>query len=229
MPYNISRNSKTHFAVGNRASRCTRYGALSLGLGVALTLLAGRVWAADSATDPLQQTKSAVDHAIRILGDKQLPPQDKRRQLRDMAEDNFDFRDMARSALGYHWKSLNGDQRQQFSSLFSAFIENAYLNRIEEYAGQDVEFIDQKSEGPGRVSVESKVVEGDKPPVPLNFLLKQEGEGWKIYDVTIDSISITANYRNQFNRVINNQGFDKLMGDLKAKQTELAAMLGRSS
>jgi phospholipid transport system substrate-binding protein len=47
-----------------------------------------------------------------------------------------------------------------------------------------------------------------------------------IYDITIDNISIAANYRNQFNRVINNQGFDALMTDLKNKQQGLEASLG---
>jgi len=49
---------------------------------------------------------------------------------------------------------------------------------------------------------------------------------WKIYDVTVDAISIVANYRNQFNRVINDQGFDKLMADMKAKQQQLQASMG---
>ena len=47
-----------------------------------------------------------------------------------------------------------------------------------------------------------------------------------IYDITIDNISIAANYRNQFNRVINNKGFDALMSDLKAKQQGLEDSLG---
>jgi ABC-type transporter MlaC component len=44
--------------------------------------------------------------------------------------------------------------------------------------------------------------------------------------VTVDAISIIANYRNQFNRVINEKGFPQLMADLQAKQQELAALLG---
>ncbi len=47
-----------------------------------------------------------------------------------------------------------------------------------------------------------------------------------IYDVTVDAISIIANYRNQFNRVINEQGFPKLMSDLRVKQQQLASLLG---
>ena len=59
----------------------------------------------------------------------------------------------------------------------------------------------------------------------MNYRLLQEGGTWKIYDVTVDAISIIANYRNQFNRVMNNKGYDTLISDLKSKQAALAASL----
>ena len=64
-------------------------------------------------------------------------------------------------------------------------------------------------------------------PITVDYRLKQDGGAWKVYDVTVDNISITANYRNQFNRVINNQGFDALMKEMQTKQQELIASLGR--
>ena len=64
-----------------------------------------------------------------------------------------------------------------------------------------------------------------KNPIAVNYLLLQKGDSWKIYDVTVEAISIIANYRNQFNRVINEKGFPTLMADLRAKQQELASLL----
>ena len=55
-------------------------------------------------------------------------------------------------------------------------------------------------------------------PIHVNYRLLQENGHWKIYDVTVDAISIIANYRNQFNRVMNNKGYDNLISDLKSKQ-----------
>jgi phospholipid transport system substrate-binding protein len=59
----------------------------------------------------------------------------------------------------------------------------------------------------------------------VNYRLLKEDGTWKIYDVTVDAISIIANYRNQFNRVMNSKGYDTLIKDLKAKQAALAASL----
>ncbi len=64
-------------------------------------------------------------------------------------------------------------------------------------------------------------------PITVDYRLKQDSGAWKVYDVTVDNISITANYRNQFNRVINNQGFDALMKEMQTKQQELIASLGK--
>ena len=194
----------------------------------ALTILLALPALAENAGDALAQTKGAIDQAIQVLRNQQLSVTDKRRRLRDIAEANFDFGDMSRSALGYHWKELSPDQRQEFSKLFSAFMEDAYLDRIQEYSGQNVEFFDQKSDGADRVNVESRVLGGNSDnPIWLDFQLKREGTGWKIYNVTIAAISIAANYRNQFSRVINGQGFDKLMSDLSAKHDELASLLAK--
>ncbi|MBV8775147.1 MAG: ABC transporter substrate-binding protein, partial [Deltaproteobacteria bacterium] len=55
----------------------------------------------------------------------------------------------------------------------------------------------------------------------VNYLLHQDNGQWRVYDVTIDAISLIANYRNQFNRVINSQGYPKLIADLQAKREQL--------
>ncbi len=54
-------------------------------------------------------------------------------------------------------------------------------------------------------------------------MLKKDEDGWRVYDITLDAISVMANYRNQFNRVINNDGYDKLIADLRAKSEQLGA------
>jgi len=55
-------------------------------------------------------------------------------------------------------------------------------------------------------------------PIQINYLVKQTEGDWKVYDVTVDDISITANYRNQFTRMIDQQGFDGLMSAMRKKQ-----------
>jgi phospholipid transport system substrate-binding protein len=52
---------------------------------------------------------------------------------------------------------------------------------------------------------------------------------WRVYDVTIDAISLIANYRNQFNRVINNEGYQKLIADLRTKREQLRQYMSQEA
>jgi len=183
--------------------------------------------AAIAPPDPLEQARSLVDQAVAILRNPHLTLVEERRELRALAEPHFDFDEMARSALGYHWRDLTPDQRQRFVALFTAFMEDAALSKIQEYSGQRMEFIREVPLAPGYMQVQGRVMlTNGAQPIPVGFMSHQVDGQWKVYDLTVDHISVIANYRNQFNRVINDQGFDHLMTLMKRKQVELATLLG---
>jgi phospholipid transport system substrate-binding protein len=194
-----------------------------LALIVAQVVLPEPAWALPT---PLDTVNSVINKSLPVLRDKNTPLPRRRRQLRDLLERHFDFADMSRIALGYHWRELSPTERAQFTQLFTAFIENAYLSKIQDYSGQDVAVLGQNSEGEGFARVRSQIIQPGKQPIKVDYLLRDMDGDWKIYDVTVDAISIVANYRNQFNRVINDQGFAKLMADMKAKQEQLQASMG---
>lgn len=192
------------------------------------TMSSGPVAYAATTSDPSAMVKSTVGQVIQVLKQRELSQSVRRAQLIDLVQGHFDFGDMSRSALGYHWKELSPQQRQQFAPLFQAFLEDAYLSKIDKYSGQQVRFLGKSSDGNGGAEVKTEVVQQDAPqPISIIYQLKLENGEWKIYDVMVDSISITANYRNQFNRVINNQGFDALISEMRDKQQELLASLGK--
>jgi phospholipid transport system substrate-binding protein len=202
---------------------------VTVALATSLTVLSGLsplAARADVGNTPMAVTQAMVNRALQIMSNKSLPVQQRRRELREAIENQFDFGEMSRTALGYHWRNLGPEDRRQFTQLFTAFIEDAYLSKIQDYSGQQVRFDGQTPLGPGYVQINTEIVQPGKAPIAVNYLLLQKGDTWKIYDVTVDAISIIANYRNQFNRVINEKGFPQLMADLRAKQQELASLLG---
>jgi phospholipid transport system substrate-binding protein len=172
-------------------------------------------------------TQEFVNQALQILRDPGKSVLDKRRELKPLVEARFDATEMAKSTLGYHWRSLTYDQRGDFTRLFTSFIEAAYLDKVQDYSGQQVQFGQSRSLGQGYEEVDTTIVQPGKNPIPVAYLLEQSGGEWKVYDVTVDNISIIENYRNQFNRVINEQGFPKLMADLRSKQQQLGSELGQ--
>jgi phospholipid transport system substrate-binding protein len=225
-------NSTPRTAISGVVSLQRRCGHLALASTAAFLLLLIGIGLAPSSAradnGALSVTQTMVNQALQILGSSSTPLPQRRHQLKDLVEQNFDFATMSRSALGYNWRSLSPDQRSQFTKLFTSFIEVAYLDKIQDYQGQQVQFTGQHSLGDGYAEVDTKIVQAGKSPISVNYLLEQKDGTWKIYDVTVEAISIIANYRNQFNRVISQRGFDQLMADLQAKQQQLSSLLGES-
>jgi len=199
-----------------------------VGSFVAAALVLGVVFvsSAEAATGPMEVVKATVNDALPVLRDKSTPVQQRQEKLKQIVAASFDFTEMAKSAMGFHWKQLTPAQQQEFTATFTTFIEDSYLAKINEFKNQQVQFGTSRNDGPEYAEVTTNIVQEGKDPIALNFRLLKRGNDWKIYDVTVDAISIIANYRNQFNRVMNNDGYPKLIADLKAKQAGLAASLG---
>ncbi len=180
-----------------------------------------------SSDDATASVKTIIDQSIVVFKDRGLSAPDREQKLRAIAESHFDFQEMAKSAIGYHWKTLTPAQQAEFVPLFTTFIEDAYLSRIESYSVEKInqqiqssmiQFIKQTNTGPDYAEVFSTVVLQDrKDPIAVNYEMRHDGNEWKIYDITIDAISVIANYRNQFNRVLNSDGYDKLVSIIRQK------------
>ena len=193
--------------------------------------------AAVIGSDPTAMIKAVIDRATAVVRNTQTPTPERDRQLRAIAEANFDFADMARTTLGDHWRKITPQQQAQFVPLFTSFMENVYLSKLQEYSVQkvrqdvnasNISFIGQQSNGPGYAEVHSSVLLKDQPtPVKVDYLLRQDGAQWKIYDLNIDAISVMANYRNQFNRVLNSDGYPALVSMLQKKSQELGSTLDK--
>ncbi len=213
-----------------RCERWVSFGLLAMIATVALLLanLTGIARASTTGDDPMALVKSTVSQVLEALQDKQMPQQERARKVIEIVNARLDFSEMARSSLGYNWKKLTPDQQQQFVPLFTAFMEDAYISKIDDYSGQKVQYVGQTPVGNGDAEVKTMVMPSDasQQPIRINYLLKHSGGDWKVYDVTVDDISITANYRNQFDHVINEKGFDALMSAMRDKQQELRQSIG---
>jgi phospholipid transport system substrate-binding protein len=192
---------------------------------LAVSLAPSRFLTPAWADDPMSVVKTTVNQALEVLQDKSTPLAQRQDKLRQIVAQTFDFTEMAKSALGYHWKEITPAQQQEFTNAFVAFIEDSYLSKINDYRGQQVNFLRMTNEGAQYAQVATDIVQPKGDAIHVNYRLLQESGTWKIYDVTVDAISIIANYRNQFNRVMNSKGYDTLIADLKAKQAALAASL----
>jgi phospholipid transport system substrate-binding protein len=197
------------------------------------------VAAAPVPPDPMSVIKTGVDQVIAVFNDQRMPLHQRREKLRTMSLQYFDFESMAKSALGYHWRDLTPAQRDEFVPLFTEFIQDAYLSKMEqatvakirqEAKTANVRFLRQTYFSSDYAEVFSTVaLQDQKDPLEVNYLMHQNDGQWRVYDVTIDAISLVANYRNQFNRVINNEGYPKLIAALQAKREQLRQYMNQEA
>jgi phospholipid transport system substrate-binding protein len=192
----------------------------------AILLVSAIAATASAADDPMVVVKTTVDQALTVLRDKQTPTAQRQQKLRDIVSASFDFKAMSQSAMGYYWKQITPAQQQEFQNVFVTFIENSYLAKINEFTSGEVKYLNAQPNGTQFSMVKTSVVMPNTGAISLDFRLLSLNGQWQIYDVLVDGISILANYRNQFNRIMSSKGYDTLIRDLKSKEASLAASMG---
>jgi phospholipid transport system substrate-binding protein len=176
------------------------------------------------AGEPTRQVKETVDKIIDILKDERLKKPEytaeRRKSIRRVVNEKFDFEEMAKRALGIHWRARTAEERKEFVPLFSDLLERSYINRIEGYTDEKIIYIGEKIEGEYS-DVDTKIITKRNVEIPIRYRLLKKNAKWDVYDVVIEGVSLISNYRNQFNRIIRSQSYEELVRRMKDKQEEL--------
>ena len=200
----------------------TRYRALVLAVSVVLTAGVAREAAARDAAPvgaPTEQLRSRVERVVAILEDPQLKakPAARRTALRTAASDIFDFTEITRRSLGRHWQTASQTERDDLVSLMTALLERSYLSRIEQYSGERIVFAGETPSPTWPPSAPAWSARAASRP-RWTIVSTSVGDRWMVYDVTVEGVSLVANYRAQFNKIIQTSSAQGLVEKLRAKQ-----------
>jgi phospholipid transport system substrate-binding protein len=196
----------------------------ALAWGVALAGLLILSTAQDGwAATAQEQLKGAIDRVVTTLESPALKGDGKaaerRSAVRKIANEIFDFGEIARRSLGRYWQPLSEVQRSEFVGLFGDLLERSYISKIELYGGEKIVYIGERVDG-DLATVSTKIITKNGTEVPVDYRLFRRGDRWMIYDVNIEGISLVSNYRTQFNKIIQTSGYNTLVDRMKTKQTE---------
>lgn len=178
---------------------------------------------AASLASPTEVVRLAVEQVVRLMQDSERPAASEARrfEIRLVANRLFDFTEMARRSLGRHWSDRTSQQREEFVRLFSGALERSYFGKIENYTGEGIVYNGETVEGEF-ATVRSKIIDGRKAEIPVDYRLHLVGSRWAVYDVLIDGVSIVGNYRAQFNQIIQTSSYDNLIRKMRLKELERA-------
>jgi phospholipid transport system substrate-binding protein len=192
-------------------------------LSVLLVLcLASGAWAGS----PTDQLRDGFDRIVRILRDPALAGDtnatSRRTALVRAAHQIFDFGEMARRSLGPHWSQRTSAERGEFVRLFTELIQRSYLARVDQHSTENVVVRTERVDGALAV-VQTTLRLANGRELPLDYRMHNVDGRWQVYDLSMDGISIVANYRTQFDNVIRSASYEALVARMKSRQAEVSA------
>lgn len=186
-------------------------------LVLAMALWAGVVVA---QTAPLEFMRGHVGKIIEILKDPAYKAQDRRvermKLVRGEVDQIFDWVELSRRTLAQKWNDLSTEQRREFVSLYADLLEKTYRDRIDAYENQQVLFLKERSLDADKTEVLSVLKTGDKE-IPIDYRLRQDKGQWRVYDVSVEGISLIQNYRKQFGEILAQNTPDQMLAILRDK------------
>jgi phospholipid transport system substrate-binding protein len=198
----------------------SRHVALALGLFLSVVTVLPA-----AAGTPSDQLKTQIDRVLKTLDDPELKKEgkgkDRRVAVRRIANDIFDFGETARRSLGRHWQPRTPAEQAEFVGLFSDLLERSYISKVELYGGEKIQYLGDTIEG-DQAKVQTKLVTKSGSEIPIEYRMHRKGGGerWLVYDVIIEGVSLIANYRTQFNKIIQTSSYQELVRKMKSKQDE---------
>ena len=182
----------------------------ALSLAAAPAALAGEVG---------DQLRGRLDRVVQILEDPALKarPEARRTALRGVATEIFDFTEITRRSLGRHWQTATPAERDELVHLFTALLERSYVGRVEQFNGERVAVVGETRDGE-LATVRTRLVSKNGTETAVDYRLSRAGDRWLAYDVSVEGVSLVANYRAQFNKIIQASSAEGLVQRLRAKQ-----------
>ena len=203
--------------IGRRIYRCRHLiavGATNLSFVICHLSFAG------ATGDPVAQLRSEIDQVLAIAysgTDTQTLPD----RVRPLLEKDFSFELVTRQAIGPGWRQFTPGDQQKVTDLFSRLVIRIYAARVvgtqrpNIVYGKMVTLAGDRCEIPSRVTAPN----GDRPYAVVYRLINLSGS-WRIYDVLIEGVSFVANYRAQFDELVQRGGAPAVIKTLEAKLAE---------
>ena len=128
---------------------------------------------------------------------------------------------MSQRVLGKYWNRATPEQQAQFVGEFQVLLVRTYATALKEYSEQTIEFLSTRErDGGEEVTVRTQITQAGAPPIPINYEMYRKDDAWKVFDVSIDGVSLVINYRSTFSSEIRRNGVDGLIARLNKHNNE---------
>ncbi|MFQ5786090.1 MAG: phospholipid-binding protein MlaC [Alphaproteobacteria bacterium] len=182
------------------------------------------VWAfAASATADETTGDAAVfirtlgDNVFRVLSTTNTDENDRKQRYRQLLENGFAVKTIARFVLGRYWRAATPEQQQEYMVLFRDFVLETYASRLNNYSGGTFDIVDVQPLDKRDTIVATEIHSPNGPPIRVEYRVRARGKGYKIIDVLVEGVSLIATQRSEFASIITRSGIEGLLALLRER------------
>lgn len=139
-------------------------------------------------------------------------------EIRVMAHDLFDVDDVARRALGHHWKDLSLREHEEFVRLFGEVLTQSFVRIVKRHTGDRMAFLAEEVAGTF-AQVRSRIASKQGSEIAIEYRLSQRGSQWRVYDIVVDGVSLVSTYRSQFDSIIGTSSVAQLLERMRTARS----------
>ena len=182
---------------------------------------------ASGATGPGTTVVKQANEKISALLKQKAPAGSK--EEKDLAakvttsvRDFLDIDELGKRAMANQWTKLTPAQQGEFLATLRSLIEDNYVRGLRANLAYSVDYTAEATDKDGNVGVTTTIntKRHDRPyKIEVEYVLKKDGDKLKAWDVKTDGVGLVDNYRTQFDKIIEKEGFTGLIGKMKKKQT----------
>jgi phospholipid transport system substrate-binding protein len=178
------------------------------------------VFPAMAMTGPEQLIKETSDKVLDEIKNNAQKYQQEPQRIYDLVDKlvlpHFDFSAMTDLALGRYKDDVSAEQRPEIIKEFRQLLVRTYSSALLEYTDQQMVYLPMEgNESDGLVTVRTEIEQAGGFPIPINYTLRLGDDGWKVFDISVDDVSLVTNYRSSFARAIKKDGVDGLIRTLR--------------
>jgi phospholipid transport system substrate-binding protein len=194
------------------------------GWGLALCLLSSPTWAIQAPQELVQETTDKITSVLRADQEKIKEDPDHLLTVVDtLVAPHFDFERMSSWVLGKYWRKASADERSRFASEFRTLLVRTYAKALNDNYDKKIDMLPPRERKDGKqVTVRTEIQQSGGFPIPIDYKMHIKDDAWKVYDVSVDGISLVANYRTSFAKEIRKDGLGNLIARLAERNKPAA-------
>ena len=183
-------------------------------------LLLSQVVVADVETEAEKTLKLSIGKVFTVLLDKEMTLDQKKSKVIDITNTTFNYPLMAKLSLGKaNWSEFNAKQKVEFTSLFTELFQRFYVDKLDLFSNEEVVFQPANAVQEKKVQIPTILLSKGKK-YSILYKMSNTKDGWKIYDVIIEGVSLIHTYRSQYNHILEKGGVEDLLTKMREQKKE---------